>query len=131
MLRQALSASLSNVFHYRLVKFLFSGGLNTLICLILFGCLIKIGLNYLLASSVMFVFGVVEGYLLSAVLVFSHKINLRHLLQYSGVYLSSYCCNIGILAGCVEFLHCDKLVAQLISCLSVALLNYFLVKLFF
>lgn len=113
---------------YKGLRFLFTGGLNTVICLILFAILINIGLNYLLASTVVFVFGVIEGYLLSAVLVFRHKINFRPLLRYSLVYIASYVVNIMILYSCVEFIPLSKINGQIVAALLVAVLNYALVK---
>jgi putative flippase GtrA len=113
---------------YKGLRFLFTGGLNTVICLILFAILINIGLNYLLASTVVFVFGVIEGYLLSAVLVFRHKINFRPLLRYSLVYLVSYVVNITLLYICVDFIKLSDLNGQIVTSLLVAALNYALVK---
>lgn len=113
---------------YKGLRFLFTGGLNAFICLILFAILINIRLNYLLASTVVFVFGVIEGYLLSAVLVFRHKINFRPLLRYSLVYLVSYVVNITLLYICVDFIKLSDLNGQIVTSLLVAALNYALVK---
>ncbi|MBX9598004.1 MAG: GtrA family protein [Burkholderiales bacterium] len=113
---------------YKGLRFLFTGGLNTIICLILFAILINVGLNYLLASTMVFIFGVIEGYLLSAVLVFRHKIKFRPLLRYSLVYIASYIVNIMILYTCVEFIHLSKVNGQIVTSLLIAALNYALVK---
>jgi putative flippase GtrA len=113
---------------YKGLRFLFAGGLNTVICLILFAILINIGLNYLLASTMVFIFGIIEGYLLSAVLVFRHKINFRPLLRYSLVYLVSYVVNITLLYICVDFIKLSELNGQIITSLLIAALNYALVK---
>jgi putative flippase GtrA len=113
---------------YKGLRFLFTGGLNTIICLILFAILINVGLNYLLASTMVFIFGVIEGYLLSAVFVFRHKINFRPLLHYSLVYLVSYVVNITLLYICVDFIKLSELNGQIVTSLLVAALNYALVK---
>lgn len=121
---------LAKLLSSRLFKFLISGGLNTLICLLLYWVLIKANLNYILASTLMFVFGVVEGYILSAIFIFKHKINLLHLAKYTSVYLSSYGINIIILASLVELIGLSHFMAQAVTSALVAILNYFLVKVF-
>lgn len=114
----------------RFFKFLVSGGLNTLICLLLYWVLIKFNVNYILASTLMFIFGVVEGYILSAIFVFKHKINLAHLAKYTLVYLSSYAVNIIVLTGLVELIGFSHFMAQVVTSAVVAVLNFFLVKVF-
>ncbi len=113
---------------YKGLRFLFTGGLNTVICLSLFAILINFGLNYLLASTIVFIFGVIEGYLLSSLLVFRRKINFRPLLRYSLVYLVSYVVNITLLYVCVNFVKLNELNGQIVTSLLVATLNYALVK---
>ena len=94
----------------------------------MFAILINFGLNYLLASTIVFIFGVIEGYLLSSLLVFRRKINFRPLLRYSLVYLVSYAINITLLYICVDFVKLNELNGQIVTSLLVATLNYALVK---
>ena len=68
---------LAKLLSSKFFKFLISGGLNTLVCLLLYWVLIKVNVNYILASTLMFIFGVIEGYILSAIFIFKHKINLE------------------------------------------------------
>lgn len=121
---------LGKLLHSRFFKFLISGGLNTLICLLLYWILIHNQVNYILASTLMFIFGVIEGYILSAVFIFKHKVNFLHLVKYTSVYLSSYVLNIAILAACVELIGLSHFMAQVVTSALVAVLNYFLVKIF-
>lgn len=121
---------ISKLFQSRFFKFLISGGLNTLICLFLYWVLIHHQVNYILASTVMFIFGVIEGYILSAIFIFKHKINVLHLVKYATVYLSSYVVNIAILAACVELVGMSHFMGQVVTSALVAVLNYFLVKMF-
>lgn len=121
---------LAKLFSSKFFKFLVSGGLNTLICLFLYWVLIKANFNYILASTLMFVFGVLEGYILSAIFIFKHRINLFHLAKYTSVYLSSYVVNIIILTGLVELIGFSHFMAQVVTSALVAMLNYFLVKVF-
>lgn len=121
---------LAKLFSSKFFKFLISGGLNTLVCLLLYWVLIKVNVNYILASTLMFIFGVIEGYILSAIFIFKHKINLLHLVKYISVYLSSYVVNIIILAALVELMGLSHFMAQVVTSALVAVLNYFLVKIF-
>lgn len=114
----------------RFFKFLISGGLNTLICLLLYWILIHNQVNYIFASTLMFIFGVIEGYILSAIFIFKHKINFLHMVKYTSVYISSYILNIAILAIGVELIGLSHFMSQVVTSALVAVLNYFLVKIF-
>lgn len=108
--------------------FLVTGGSNTLLCLIAYALLIKGGVPYLVASTLMFVYGVVQGYLLSTFFVFQHSVKFGNLAKYSMVYVFSYIFNIAILYFFVEAMGTSELVGQAMTSLLVATLNYLLVK---
>lgn len=114
--------------HYKALRFLLTGGLNTVVCLGFFAILIKHGVNYLLASTIVFIFGIIEGYVLSSALVFRHKISFRPLLRYAVVYIVSYIVNIVLLYVCVELVNLGKFNGQVITSLLIAVMNYILIK---
>lgn len=115
--------------HKSLILYLFFGGLNTLITFILYAILVKLGMAYLIASSVCYVAGIFEGFLFNAWFVFKHKPELASLTKYSLVYLVAYLINIGLLYVSVKYIHLPKIEAQLLVTIIVTLLNFKLVKL--
>lgn len=114
--------------HHKFIHYLFFGGLNTAITFILYALLIKIGVSYLLASSISYIFGIGEGFLFNAWFVFKHKPQLSKLTKYSLVYVVSYVINICLLYVFVRYCHLPKIEAQLIVTLIVTLVNFKLIK---
>lgn len=108
--------------------YLFTGGLNTLISLLVYSLMLKLGVNYLLSSSVTYVFGIIEGYIFSSVFVFKHKIRLSGLIKYSGVYGISFILNFILIYLTVSFLGMNKIIAQVIVTAILTILNYTLIK---
>ena len=110
------------------IIYLFTGGLNTLISLGIYSLMLKLGVNYLLSSSVTYVFGIIEGYILSSLFVFKHKIKLFGLIKYSGVYGISFILNFILIYLTVSFLGMNKIIAQIIVTAILTILNYTLIK---
>lgn len=110
------------------LTFLMTGGFNTLLCLLVYWLLIQVNVPYLLASTLMFIYGVIQGYLFSAFFVFQQQAKWQNLLKYSMVYVCSYVFNIAILYVCVTDIGVSKFMGQVITSLLVATLNYVLVK---
>ena len=71
--------------NYNVIKFILIGGFNTLVCLALFWLLISCGINYLIASALMNVFGVIEGYTLNAKLLYRTKLEFVMFIKYSNI----------------------------------------------
>lgn len=114
--------------NFQFIKYIFFGGLNTLITFGLYVLLIKIEVNYIFASSICYLIGIIEGYILNACFVFASKIKFSGLSKYSLVYVVSYFINILILLCFVSILGEDKILSQAIATVIVTLLNFKLVK---
>jgi|LauGreDrversion4_2_1035121.scaffolds.fasta_scaffold21076_2 putative flippase GtrA len=114
----------------RFFIYLLTGGINTVISLLLFALMVKIGINYLLASCITYVFGIIEGYLFSSLWVFKHKIKFSGLFKYSGVYAIAFVINLVLMYLAVEMLLLDKILAQIIVTGVLTIINYQLVKIF-
>ncbi|MCC2644754.1 MAG: hypothetical protein K0R94_532 [Burkholderiales bacterium] len=114
----------------KFVGFLFIGGFNTVMGLILYSFLLYLGLHYLLASTATFIFGVLEGYILNSILVFKEKPQFKSLLRFTLVYFISLALNLFMMYVFVDMLHTDKLLAQIITCFILAGVNFYLIKMF-
>lgn len=116
--------------HCTFYIYLFTGGMNTVISLLLFALMIRVGINYLLASCITYVFGIIEGYIFSALWVFKHKIKFSGLFKYSGVYAIAFVINLVLMYLAVEVLLLHKILAQIIVTGILTIANYQLVKIF-
>ena len=115
-------------FKFQFIKYVYVGGLNTLVTFLLYIFLIKLHVNYILASSVCYLVGIVGGYVLNSYFVFTSKIKLTGLSKYSLVYITSYFISIFMLFCFVSILGIDVILSQAIAIVIVTLLNFKLVK---
>lgn len=115
--------------HKKLIIYLFFGGLNTLITYLLYVVLIKLNVQYLVASTTCYVVGIIEGFLFNAWFVFKNKPQFSSLSKYSFVYIVSYLINILLLYLLVNYINLDRLVAQLLVTAIMTIVNFKLVKL--
>lgn len=125
-MRQFLNLISTNKF----IGFLFIGGFNTFMGLLVYSLLLWLGVNYMLSSSISFIFGVLEGYTLNSFLVFKVKPKFRSLLRFILVYCISLILNLAIMYILVEQLHIGKLIAQVITSLILAGISFYLIKIF-
>lgn len=112
------------------IMFLLTGGLNTLISLLLFILLLHIGVYYLVASSITYIFGIIEGYFFTSLWVFNVNIMFKGLLKYAFVYCLTLLVNLTVLYTLVAEFKLHEVVAQIITIALVTLLNYYLIKVF-
>ncbi|WP_411961503.1 GtrA family protein [Francisella sp. SYW-2] len=106
------------------------GGMNTFISLMMYWCMIKIGLNYLFSSSFVYVFGIIEGYIFTSLWVFNHKIKISSLIRYSEVYGISFIINIVLMYTMVDIFYLSKLISQIICTGILTIANYQMMKIY-
>lgn len=115
---------------YKFLIYLITGGLNTLISLGLYVLLLYLGVNYLVASSITYIYGIIEGYFFSATFVFRNKIKIVGLYKYTGVYGVTFFINIALMYTAVGICGLHKLLAQIVAIVIVTILNFQLIKIF-
>ena len=126
-----LYKNLSKIFiKYPLVRYLFVGGLNTVISILLYNILLFFKMNYLLATAITNVFGVIEGFLLNSYIVFGQKPKFSTLFKYSTIYAISFVLNLIIMNILVGFMGVSKYLALYPAIVLVTIINYFLIKKF-
>jgi putative flippase GtrA len=107
-----------NIFNrYPILRYLFVGGFNTIMSLLVYYILVYFGANYLLATAITSIFGVIEGFILNSLIVFKHKVRWSGLLKYGLVYGLSFVLSLGIM-----FI--------LVDTLAITIINYCLIKRF-
>ena len=112
-------------------SFLFIGGFNTLVCMLVFWLFSdKLKFNYLLSSGIMNIFGIIEGYILNAKFLYKTKLKFKELLKYFNVYAIAFILNLLLMYLFVSILGVQKICAQILTTGILTLLNYQIVKLF-
>ena len=86
--------------------------------------------NYLVATTIGFVIGVLFSYTVNSLFIFHQKIRYRTLLKYSVAYVLSYFINMLLMYFLVDWFLVSKFVAPIVCMVIMAVVNYFLVKKF-
>lgn len=110
------------------IKFLFMGILNTVVCLYIYDLLIQLKYNYIFASIISYILGILLGYFLNSLITFNVKLNILKLLTYSIVCIISLLFNVVFVIFFVKICGVDKFVSQVLTAILMALINYFIVK---
>jgi len=114
----------------KLVRFVISGGLNTLATYLLYLLMLEV-LPYQASYAVAYLAGIVIGYCLNRFFVFSESNRAYAWLFYPLIYVVQYGLNAGLIYVCVEILHFSTVVAPLISTVVSIPIVFVLSKLVF
>lgn len=108
------------------IKFSIVGALNTLVSLITFYFLIRLGVYYLLAINLAYGMGMLSGYTLHKIWVFDseHSI-LKTVPKFIAINLTSLGLTNILLYICVMIFNLDKILAQIIITFIVLIISYF------
>lgn len=86
--------------------------------------------NYLVATTISFVIGVLFSYTVNSLFIFHQKLRYQTLLKYGVAYVLSYFINMLLMYVFVDWLLIDKFIAPILCMAIMAVVNYFLVKKF-
>lgn len=117
---------IKKIFSYQPIRFLFVGGLNTLVGYGVYALLVYLGVNYLIANTISTIIGVAHSYLWNRFFTFKSKNKaLKEITKFVSVYIVSY-----LIGMCTLFIFKDKLnisayLAGLINLVITTLISYF------
>ena len=117
---------IKKLFSYQPIRFLFVGGLNTLVGYGIYALLVYIGVNYLLANTISTIIGIAHSYLWNRFFTFKSKNRaIKEITKFVSVYIVSY-----LIGMCTLFIFKDKLnisayIAGLINLVITTLISYF------
>ena len=111
------------------IKFIMVAGIYNLLTYIVYAILIFIKSNYLLASIISFIFGVVISYVMNKKIVFQHQHErnphqYKLMLRYFLFYLALLGFNLLLLHTFVTNLNINAYLAQIIVIMCSALISY-------
>ena len=110
------------------IKFCAIGVTNATIYYVVYYILLILGVNYLIACTVGYFFGILNGYIWSSKFVFKKNKSLNSMMNFFMVYISSLFINLGIVYICVDTYNMHKLVAPIIAIGIGTLYNFTLNK---
>lgn len=90
--------------------------------------MVLLHINYIIATTSAFIFGVLLSYSLNSIYVFHKSANFKYLLKYCLVYIITYFLNVLILIILVENGRLGKIIAQIITSCIVMVVNFYLIK---
>ncbi|WP_100528515.1 GtrA family protein [Paenibacillus sp. GM1FR] len=109
------------------LKFLISGGINTLATYLMYLFLLLF-YNYSLSYSVSYIAGIFLSYYLNSVFVFKEKISFRKFLKFPIVYLVQYLVNMLLLYVLVEHAQFYVQLVPLVAMIITVPITFFLSK---
>lgn len=110
------------------LKFVISGGINTLTTYLVY-LLLLLFINYSLSYTLSYVSGIFLSYYLNTVFVFKEKISFIKFLKFPVVYLTQYLINIFMMYVLVEHLGLSTKIVPLIVIVITIPVTYVLSKL--
>ncbi|WP_339251667.1 GtrA family protein [Paenibacillus sp. FSL P2-0136] len=119
---------LTKLLNREFLKFVVSGGINTLTTYLMY-LLLLLFLNYSLSYTVSYVSGIFLSYYLNTVFVFKEKISIKKFLKFPIVYLIQYFINLLMLYILVEHLHLSTKIVPLIVVVVTIPVTFVLSKL--
>lgn len=114
----------------RFFRFLISGGVNTGATYVIYLLLLQV-LDYRVAYSVAYVFGIVLSFLVNRLFVFKTHRGWRSIVLFPFVYLVQYLVSVAVIWGWVEMLDLSATVAPLIAIAITIPLTYVLSRFVF
>lgn len=110
------------------IKFCLAGVANVIISYTAYFILLRLGLYYLLATTIAYMVGILNGYIWSSKFVFKKNKSLNNMMKFFIVYISALFINLGIMYICVDYYNMHKLIAPIIAIGVGTIYNYTLNK---
>ncbi|MBP3461171.1 MAG: GtrA family protein [Bacilli bacterium] len=117
---------IKELFKYQQIRFLFVGGLNTIVGYGSFALLLLTGMNYLLANTISYIIGVIHSYIWNRKFTFKSKNkSILELIKFVSVYVVNYLIGLGSLYILVDILKIDKYLAGALNLVITTLISWF------
>ncbi|MBA7539032.1 hypothetical protein ES705_31310 [subsurface metagenome] len=110
------------------IKFCAIGVINATIYYVVYYILLTLDVNYLIACTVGYFFGILNGYIWSSKFVFNTNKSINNMMKFFIVYISALFINLGIMYICVDCYNINKLIAPIIAIGIGTIYNYSLNK---
>lgn len=117
---------IKNLFKRKEIRFLFVGGINTVVGYGSYALFIFLGLNYVAAQTFSTIIGVINSYFWNKYFTFKQPYkSFAEIIKFLSVYLVSYLMNLLILYIFVDILKLNEYAAGLLGLIFTTLISYF------
>ena len=117
---------LNKIFSYQEFRFIFVGGLNTIVGYGLYALLLFFGVHYLIANTVSTIIGILHSFIWNRFFTFKSKEKaLNELVKFASVYLASFIIGTFTLFTFKQILNINVYIAGLINLVITTFISYF------
>lgn len=114
------------LFSYQQIRFLFVGGINTLIGYGSYALFLYLGLNYIIANTLATIIGILNSYLWNRKFTFKSKANVKkEILKFIAVYAVSYILGLIAITLFVKKIGMNEYIAGLLNLIVTTLISWF------
>lgn len=118
--------SIKKIFERQEIRFLFVGGLNTLVGYGIYAILLFLNIHYLVANTISTIIGVLHSYLWNRYFTFQSKEKAgKEVIKFVSVYIASYLIGTATLYCFTGILNLSPYVAGLINLVITTLISWF------
>jgi putative flippase GtrA len=110
------------------VRFLLSGGFNTVLTFLLYSAGILAGLHYALANAVAWAIGVAVSFFLNSQFVFRKAYSHKRFLSFVASNIFSLILSMALLSVLIKVYSLDPILASIVTIPVVVAVNFFAVK---
>lgn len=110
---KGLNQSLMKFINTELGRFIFFGGVNTLIGYLVYSVLLLF-VSYSVSYTIAYVIGIFVSYYFNSKFVFNQTLTLKKLLKYPSVYFIQYLSGLILIKVLVDFFSINKFIVPLI-----------------
>lgn len=123
-----MNPALVRLFRLEILRFIFAGGINTLLTLALYWLLLT-WLEYRLAYTVSFAAGIISGFTLNTCVVFRVPWSWIRLLAFPSVHAVNYMAGLAIVWLSVRVFAIDERIAPVVAVVAIIPLNFLMTRL--
>lgn len=117
---------INDIFKNQGFRFLFVGGLNTIVGYGIYSLLIYFKVHYLIANSISTILAVIHSYMWNKYFTFKSKQKaLKEIIKFSSVYLLSYIIGTILLFILKDKLNINSYLAGFINLIITTIISYF------
>lgn len=119
-------SKIKELFKYQQIRFLFVGGLNTIVGYGSFALLLLTGMNYLLANTISYIVGVIHSYIWNRKFTFKSKNkSILEIVKFVLVYVVNYLIGLLSLYILVDIFKIDEYIAGALNLIITTLISWF------
>lgn len=117
---------IKKIFEYQQIRFLFVGGLNTLVGYGSYALLLFLGLNYFLANTISYIIGIIHSYIWNKKFTFkSNNKSILEVIKFVFVYVINYLIGLGFLSLFINVFNVNEYIAGVLNLVVTTLISYF------